>query len=1743
MSVPEAAASLFGSEEESADPFAVIGSNATQVNADAPNLFPNDQSSDFLASTQEAHATQPQSQFDPAGYPAYQTAETNASWSQTDVVNEVYQGYSAAGATTGAHYQQATSYSSTHAGTGSAAPQSTYNPSAYLPAAPAPAPPAPASNSNTWSSANSTNVDRYAPSTAPKQPAYQYDYTQPTANTYSQPTANAYSQPTANAYSQPTTNTYSQPTANAYSQPTANAYSQSTTSTYSQYTAPAYPAQPTLVAAPPVGITPPAPPAPKVPITRPKVSNAYDPPFPTTKARRTGRTQAPANTYGVYGGYQPAQQQPPLSPVYATNQFAGQQAHQPPPVAGYSQYSTPPPPAVQRVGPPTRSVSYGNVPNSHSVPQAPVQSQAPPPPAARKMNIGEHRVSTPESRPYAYPHQSPPGPPPARRPTAGGAEHIAPPDPHQNGPIYGSERALSPPQPAEADFFDAQALNREPQHPEAQRQDPDVLNGGPSPELQDPYAHPSTTETVPEAQASESVASEEGFFATGFGAVNGTDVVDHMESNEDPQHYSYPSVPQLPTEPQALRNEFSSPPPPTNFANSPPMNHSRSYSIEKPPSVYEPYAPNRPATLPQRPVSDVQQRTYSPVPEQKTQFSSPPPPSQAAPYDPYAPNTRPTGPTQLPTSVQQRTASPAPSHQFSPPRPPANPIYSPPQTHTRSFNEKPTGVYDPYAPNRSMSLSQQPPIAQARPTDNAPQTYGSTYEPQLLAAAAPLVSKAYAPSPSLVGANDPLARVSARAPIISFGFGGRFVTCFHGAASLSTGFDVALASKNTTAVKLYTLKKLLPQSALSVSEAEYPGPLFGDPGAHSIGLVRSTAAAQAKTKKPRVAQYLEARATEISQGLGYLNPSDRQTAEAKLVLIGLLKIMVENDGKLSGSPSIDSAVRAVLVPRLSSEPAADAAAVPGFSAVGMVDAGESSLYSGRVETTTFEQPISVTNLRPSSLNKIEEYLIRGERKLAYTYALDQRLWAHAMVIASSIDKEAWKDVVNEFIQTELGNFDQGPHSSAPLGVGNPSQRTTSGRDSLRVAYRFFSGQGPTAVQELIPKQSLSKPNALIPPSASLTLQTGVTPRTPAFPPSNFAAPPPDSLSKWREAIAMMIASPPNAEVFAALSALGDQLLSYNWTEAAHVCYLLALPPAPLPPGLGGSGSPNARITLLGSRIPHLTPLFSRNPDNFILTEILEFALSLAPVAKGQESFTGVPHLQPYRLLHAASLAELGYIQEAHNYLEAITAALARGSPYFTPTFIHQLKVLEDRISGVAHSDKSSSWIGGKISKPTINSIGGWLDRRFTELVAGEPETSPAKENGPAEQRPFDGPFNHYSTISTVPSARTSPQPQQQVFKNNYAPVQRTSSAMAISSPYQNHAPIDRAASAIDYLKHNKPGRQSPAPPVPPMPAYASQRGAGLGVNTTQAPFNPAPNSYTPSQSTPTEGEMETPVQPPQASSWWDYSSNEQTPTAENEPGPEPSGEFISLMDSQGFEYAPAPAPARAVPAPSQNRNEEEDAEDLGFGNSKKSEADEGNAEAKKQQPAAASSKPELGSDKKQDGAGGGWLSRWFKASNSNESPGPIKASLGEENSFYYDKDQKRWVNKRNGPEPPKPEPGPPPPPSRAQTASPSKAAMRPSPLGNNAPPTRSTSAMDFQGPTGGGSAPPPPSRVRSNLVPASDAAPPPPMGGSRPSSAASMTGPPSTHSGPPSRPRSQATKKNLRSRYVDVFSQEQGGSS
>ncbi len=148
---------------------------------------------------------------------------------------------------------------------------------------------------------------------------------------------------------------------------------------------------------------------------------------------------------------------------------------------------------------------------------------------------------------------------------------------------------------------------------------------------------------------------------------------------------------------------------------------------------------------------------------------------------------------------------------------------------------------------------------------------------------------------------------------------------------------------------------------------------------------------------------------------------------------------------------MEASVRAILVPRTSDTSGLEKSTTSPKATLYGLDGAVAPL--GLSAFDSHDRVLSVQTVRSLALDKIQDLLTRGERTAAYRYALDERLWAHAMVIASSIDKEAWKEVVNDFIRSELSS------QVSADGTGSNQRDATPGREPLKVAYSLYSGQG------------------------------------------------------------------------------------------------------------------------------------------------------------------------------------------------------------------------------------------------------------------------------------------------------------------------------------------------------------------------------------------------------------------------------------------------------------------------------------------------------------------------------------------------------------------------------------------------------------------------------------------------------------------------------------------------------------
>jgi COPII coat assembly protein SEC16 len=156
------------------------------------------------------------------------------------------------------------------------------------------------------------------------------------------------------------------------------------------------------------------------------------------------------------------------------------------------------------------------------------------------------------------------------------------------------------------------------------------------------------------------------------------------------------------------------------------------------------------------------------------------------------------------------------------------------------------------------------------------------------------------------------------------------------------------------------------------------------------------------------------------------------------------------------SPQIDTAVRATLLPggETASESSADKLNAQPLSTSRSGFDLTSSSYGALAPASYDSANIKLADhtLWSSQLDKIEGFLARGDRHGAYHYAADEKLWAHAMIIASSIDKESWKEVVTEFVRSDLS-------STATSSASSGKTTTADNRAPLRVAYSLFAGQG------------------------------------------------------------------------------------------------------------------------------------------------------------------------------------------------------------------------------------------------------------------------------------------------------------------------------------------------------------------------------------------------------------------------------------------------------------------------------------------------------------------------------------------------------------------------------------------------------------------------------------------------------------------------------------------------------------
>ena len=1078
-----------------------------------------------------------------------------------------------------------------------------------------------------------------------------------------------------------------------------------------------------------------------------------------------------------------------------------------------------------------------------------------------------------------------------------------------------------------------------------------------------------------------------------------------------------------------------------------------------------------------------------------------------------------------------------------------NSSFAPPR---RSQTQSP-GKYEPLF---TSSGPQQPPIPRPASVQGHPQPLASSLPYNTGTQQVPGRSRGPSQSANFISPNDGTQSDELQrwqgSPIFHFTAGGAVLSSFPKHVPRYTpGQTLPLIKPTPGPVLVRNAKDVL---NVDHQAARFPGPL------------------RTKSKKKELLAWLADRINLLEQvivGQGFDSqlPNPKTCHDEKLLLWKILRVFVEYDGNLEGKPEAQKALTALLTP-------------------GAVDTETNGVhFNAASQDVGIYRPsgtqIQADAVDPSAIEGLRKNLVRGEREKAVWEAVDRKLWAHAMLIASTLDKAVWKQVVQEFVRREV----------KPVGENT---------EPLAALYQVFGGNLEDSIDELVP------------PSARAGLQM-VSKITSSGPTKNAL----DGLNKWRETLSLVVNNR-TLDDSTAISALGRLLMTYSRTEAAHICFILSKTPTPML--FGGVEDPHSSIVLLGANHKQGAIEIFHDEDAILLTEVYEYATSI--LATHASTSALMPHLQAYKLQRAVMLAENGHKNEALQYCEAIGGSLKSStklSPYYHPLFFAELDELSNRLKQAPLDSSSSSW------KPSVEKMSGSLFSRFNSFVTGGEDSDAAStgsgkdanhEHGPfakvvgtptisrehsqvdlyssytgggTQPLPIGGPSryapnSHYTPRSSSEFGRspqttmTQPQrsPSLEVNSNPYAPA-LSPYAPPQSSYEPKPATRSQAYEPMPSLTRSEsppaqaPQSYQPTPP-PEQSAYSPQIPQEHGHTPAFGGYQPPPNisTFSPQQPSPPEDRANS-APPTETSSYNPYSggygggggyeppslstgyvpyepepNEEGAPESTSQPKKKPS-----IMDLDDDEPTSSIAAASALPAKPLHKDLDRarrDAEtDAAFRAA--AEADAKRAEQQK------TLKP-----KSSGWFGGLWGGAGSKSldskdgvqSNANE-PKVIRAKLGEENSFYYDKELKKWVNKKDPgsatvgakatPPPPRTGPpsrsasgmgvGPPLPSNLAATVPKPPSGLAQSTSMPSIPMATATGRSDSPAPTAAGRPPPP-------LMSSSSGGPPSIAASGRSTPAVTGAGSLDDLLGGPLVPRAGGTTRGLKKKrtgYVDIMAQ------
>lgn len=552
---------------------------------------------------------------------------------------------------------------------------------------------------------------------------------------------------------------------------------------------------------------------------------------------------------------------------------------------------------------------------------------------------------------------------------------------------------------------------------------------------------------------------------------------------------------------------------------------------------------------------------------------------------------------------------------------------------------------------------------------------------------------------------------------MSFGFGGRFVVMFPRSASTFAVRDATVGQMPTStsgklqngALQVHKLTNLLKFTEFFDALNQFPGPL--SPEQPNVKQQLTTFLTQQVTlMQQNISIRTNLEQQKQKQQSEHVSQDNKSVADIKrqllrdmyrMQLLQLLQIII-NTNQPNQEQALDTSISQIknllhvsqqqsqqlrTALRSSIDLDFDDDVIEDEDNTFVNDSGN-ALMSSVAAAAAATVGSSGLEISAKHIAYIEAKMMEGEIDQARAYALENKLWAHAMLLSSMIGKKAYQDAAMHFAMNSFRN-------------GTP----------IKTLYMMFAErddalfhQAPQPQQQQQQHQLQQQGSFFMSHSQQ---QQGQQQRM-------------KICKNWQSNVSIVLANITNS-TGAVLNRIGNSLWKdLELVEAAHFCYVVSQ-------YCCDHHDSNSKIVLLGS--DHKV-----NKRHFISIssiqrqEIYEFCL------QEKKQYAKQLHINPqfmaYQLIYAHWLAEVGLMQKSAQYTATILKHVehTRTKIAYNPLFIYHLQTLKHRLFDAEKLNKSSlsTSSSDQVKRAAMKSgkgVTGWLlgklDTGLNKFIHGD----------------------------------------------------------------------------------------------------------------------------------------------------------------------------------------------------------------------------------------------------------------------------------------------------------------------------------------------------------------------------------------------------------------------------------------